>query len=293
MAAALHATSALPSRLRSQVWQGDQLAGATAGVVPSGYAALDALLPGEGWPAGSLTELLVEHGGIGEMRLVAPALQTLTARDSKHVVLVAPPWQPYACALKAWGIALERVVWVRAREEEAAWAAEQALKQEGMGAVLVWLAKARPDAVRRLQVVAQDSRALAFLVRPARARSQSSAAPLRIACEPLLPPDAETIDRHRWLQEAALSVDVFKRRGPPPARPLFVTLPLQAGLLPPPLHSQPQQPPQSQSGHQRQWHESNHVVDRSYLAPVAAGGGEAAPGSSAAARTPGRSTQPA
>ncbi|WP_126878325.1 translesion DNA synthesis-associated protein ImuA [Paraburkholderia kururiensis] len=284
MAAALHATSALPSRLRSQVWQGDQLAGATAGVVPSGYAALDALLPGKGWPAGSLTELLVEHGGIGEMRLVAPALKSLTARDGKHVVFVAPPWQPYACALKVWGIALERVVWVRAREEEAPWAAEQALKQEGMGAVLVWLAKARPDAVRRLQVVAQDSRALAFLVRPAHARSQSSAAPLRIACEPMLPPDAETIDRHRWLQEALLSVDVFKRRGPPPARPLFVTLPLQAGLLP---------PPQSQSGHQRQWHESNHVVDRSYLAPVAAGGGEAASGSPAAARKPGRSAQPA
>lgn len=276
MAAAIHATT-LPLRLQSRIWQGDQLAHAGARAVPSGYPDLDALLPGAGWPAGSLTELLVEHGGIGEMRLLAPALKALTARSAqsasrsgpqsgRHVLLVAPPWQPYAYALHAWGIALDRVVWIRARDDETSWVAEQALKQDGIGAVLVWLPKARADAVRRLQVVAQDSRSLAFLIRPPTARSQSSAAPLRMVCTPVPPPADASISRRRWMQRTALSVDIFKRRGPPLAQPLNVMLPLQEAVLPDPAASSPAA---AQPG-------INHVVDRRHLAAVTTGSREAA-----------------
>ncbi|HEY4295182.1 MAG TPA: translesion DNA synthesis-associated protein ImuA [Paraburkholderia sp.] len=264
-------TTTLPPRLQSQIWQGNQLAHAGASAVSSGYPDLDALLPGAGWPAGSLTELLVEHGGVGEMRLLAPALKALTARanprsSGRHVLLVAPPWQPYAYALQAWGIALDRVVWVRARDDEAPWVAEQALKQDGIGAVLAWLPKARVDAVRRLQVVAQDSRALAFLIRPPAARSQSSPAPLRMVCTPVPPPADATVSRRRWMQHTALSVDIFKRRGPPLAQPLNVMLPLQEAVLPDPAAPSSAA---AQSG-------INHVVDRRHLAAVAAGSREAA-----------------
>jgi protein ImuA len=270
MAAAFPATTLSP-RLQSRIWQGNQLAHVGARAVSSGYPDLDALLPGAGWPAGSLTELLVEHGGIGEMRLLAPALKALTARShpnlSRHVLLVAPPWQPYAHALHAWGIALDQVVWIRARDDEAPWVAEQALKQDGVGAVLVWLPKARSDAVRRLQVVAQDSRALAFLIRPPAARSQSSPAPLRMVCTPVPPPADTSISRRRWMQRTALSVDIFKRRGPPLAQPLNVMLPLQEAVLPDP--AAPSSPAAAQPG-------INHVVDRRHLAAVATGGREVA-----------------
>jgi len=255
----------LPPRLQSRVWQGDQLARASERSVPSGHATLDAQLPGAGWPSGSLTELLVEQGGVGEMRLVAPALRALTAQAGRHVLLVAPPWRPYACALKAWGVALERVIWVRAAEDEAAWVAEQALKQEGIGAVLLWQTKARADAVRRLQVAAQDSQALAFLVRPLAARNQSSPAPLRMTCSPVPPPDDANLNRRQWMQLAALSVDIFKRRGPPPAQPLVITLPLQESMLPQP-GAAPAAP----------WPGINHAVDRRHLAVVAAGGHDTA-----------------
>lgn len=266
MAAALQlAATHLPPRLQSRIWQGDQLAHVGERAVPSGHAALDALLPGAGWPAGSLTELLVEQGGIGEMRLVVPALRTLTATAGQHVLFVAPPWQPYACALEAWGLDLGRVIWVRAREDEAAWVAEQALRQEGIGAVLLWQAKARADAVRRLQVAAQDSRALAFLIRPPAARNQSSPAPLRMVCTPVPPPADATLNRRQWMQLTAVSVDIFKRRGPPPAQPLVVTLPLQDAVLPPPGPASAAPRPGV-----------NHVVDRRHLAALAAGGREAA-----------------
>lgn len=244
------------------MWQGDQLARASERTVPSGHATLDAQLPGAGWPSGSLTELLVEQGGVGEMRLVAPALRALTAQAGRHVLLVAPPWRPYACALKAWGVALERVIWVRAAEDEAAWVAEQALKQEGMGAVLLWQTKARADAVRRLQIAAQDSQALAFLVRPLAARNQSSPAPLRMTCAPVPPPDDANLNRRQWMQLAALCVDIFKRRGPPPAQPLVITLPLQDAVLPQPDAASVVMP----------WPGVNHAVDRRHLAVVAAGG---------------------
>jgi protein ImuA len=46
-------------------------------VLASGHAALDAQLPGGGWPVGALTELLLPHPGVGELRLLAPALAAL------------------------------------------------------------------------------------------------------------------------------------------------------------------------------------------------------------------------
>ena len=43
-------------------------------------AALDAVLPGRGWPQGALTEILLAREGIGEIRLTLPALARLQAQ---------------------------------------------------------------------------------------------------------------------------------------------------------------------------------------------------------------------
>src|SRR6201995_1509156 len=108
-------------------------------------------------------------------------------------MLVAPPYQPCVAALQAWGIDTGRVLWVRSTEDHALWGATQALKQDGIGALRVWLPSPRADKVRRLQVGTQESAPLAFLIRPAAAAPQSSPAPLRMICEPLLPANSETI----------------------------------------------------------------------------------------------------
>ncbi|HEX7936850.1 MAG TPA: translesion DNA synthesis-associated protein ImuA [Paraburkholderia sp.] len=264
MAAAIQlATTPLLSQLRRNMWQGNELAEGESRVVPSGYVALDHVLPGQGWPAGSVTELLVEHCGVGEMRLLANALRHLTKQAGRHVMLVAPPYQPCAVTLRAWGVDVERVLWVRSNEDKALWAATQALKQDGVGAVLVWLSNARADKVRRLQVAAQESSALAFLIRPVEAATQSSPAPLRMICEPLLPANAETINRRQWVQEIGLSIDIFKRRGPPLAKPLRLVLPLQGALLP------------KDGAGSHQVLETQHVVDRRRIASLVAGSGKA------------------
>ncbi|MEZ0602545.1 translesion DNA synthesis-associated protein ImuA [Paraburkholderia sp. IW21] len=264
MAAAIQlAMTALSSQLRRQIWQGNELAEADSWVISSGYAALDQLLPGQGWSAGGLTELLIEHGGVGEVRLLANVLRHLTAHAERYVMLVAPPYQPCAAALRAWGVDVRRVLWVRSSEDQALWAATQALKQDGIGAVLVWLPNARADKVRRLQVAAQESASLAFLIRPLESATQSSPAPLRMICEPLLPANAQTINRRQWLQEIGLSIDIFKRRGPPLTEPLRLILPLQSVLF-----------PENRVG-SNQGREIKHVVDRSHIATLVTGSGEA------------------
>ena len=264
MAAAIQlATTTLSSQLRRQVWQGNEVAEVESRVISSGYTALDRLLPGQGWSVGTLTEVLIEHCGVGEVRLLARTLCHLTKQAGRHVMLVAPPYKPCAATLRAWGVDVERVLWVRSSEDQALWAATQALKQEGIGAVLVWLSNARADKVRRLQVAAQESTTLAFLIRPVGVATQSSPAPLRMICEPLLPANAQTINRRQWLQEIALSIDIFKRRGPPLAEPLRLVLPVQGILLPENGAGSPQEA------------EVKHVVDRNHIATLVARSGEA------------------
>ena len=82
------ATTALSPQLRCHVWQGNELAESEARVISRGYAALNRLLPGQGWSAGGLTELLIEHCMVGEMRLPAHALCHLTTHAERHVMLV-------------------------------------------------------------------------------------------------------------------------------------------------------------------------------------------------------------
>ena len=49
--------------------------------IASGLEALDAQLPGGGWPLGALTEILLQHHGIGELQLLMPALARLIGKE--------------------------------------------------------------------------------------------------------------------------------------------------------------------------------------------------------------------
>lgn len=127
---------------RPDVWRADALSAAPARVCASGHAALDAVLPGGGWPLGALVELLQQAPVQAVWRLLAPALATLDGA----VVLVGAPLPPFAPALEAQGLAAQRLLWVRAdTAAERAWAAEQALACAEVGAVLLWLHEAPPS----------------------------------------------------------------------------------------------------------------------------------------------------
>ena len=163
---------------------GRSLAPAPTGL-PSGLDALDAALPWGGLPRGALTELLVAHDGLGELTLLLPALRAIAAREP--IAWVGPPYLPYAPALAAAGLPLERVRWVLPPPGRAAWALEQCLRAGCLGAVLGWLEQADDRCLRRLQVAAEAGGAVALLFRPLRQAANPSPAALRLAVEAVPP----------------------------------------------------------------------------------------------------------
>ncbi|AZL68485.1 MULTISPECIES: translesion DNA synthesis-associated protein ImuA [Pseudomonas] len=165
-----------------QVWRGRQAQARPIGLQPSGHAALDARLPEGGWPAAALSELLLASPGVGELQLLWPTLARLTAA-SERVVLVAPPFIPYAPAWQAAGVDLRWLVQVDSERDDALWAAEQCLRSGSCAAVLCWPERADDKALRRLQVAAETGNALAFACRPQQAALNPSPAALRIAID--------------------------------------------------------------------------------------------------------------
>lgn len=165
-----------------QVLRGRQAQARPIGLQPSGHVALDARLPEGGWPAAALSELLLASPGVGELQLLWPTLARLTAA-SERVVLVAPPFIPYAPAWQAAGIDLRWLVQVDSERDDALWAAEQCLRSGSCAAVLCWPERADDKALRRLQVAAETGNALAFACRPQQAALNPSPAALRIAID--------------------------------------------------------------------------------------------------------------
>ena len=232
----------LPEALHAAVWRAHQLGRPGAAVLASGFAELDAQLPGGGWPLQTLTELLLPHAGIGELRLLAPVL-VAQQREQRCLMWFDPPAAPCAWALSALGIDMRQLVVVRSRQPlksrarerlpaaDVLWALEHALKSGHLGAVLAWLPARLPaDALRRLQLAAQAHEGPAFLLRDAQMRTQASAAPLRLLLASAGPD--------------LLRVALLKRRGPPLAQPLTLALPpvLSAPALARALRPAPVQP---------------------------------------------------
>lgn len=219
--------AAVPARLESLhpgLWRAHQLGRPAGAAAASGFAELDAHLPGGGWPLATLTELLLPHPGVGELRLLAPALAALQGQQHS-LMWFDPPAAPCAWGLSALGLDVRQLVVVRSRQvlrarqsrerlpaADVLWALEHALKSGHVGAVLAWLPARLPaDALRRLQLAAQAHAGPAFLLRDEALRSQPSPAPLRLLLASAGPD--------------LLRVALLKRRGPPLAQPLVLELP--------------------------------------------------------------------
>jgi len=182
-----------------RVWKG-QATPAARSSQPTGHASLDAVLPLGGWPESALSEVLLPAPGLGELRLLWPTLARLT-QAGQRVVLVAPPYIPYAPAWQQAGVDLRWLQIVDAGSN-APWATEQCLRSGSCAAVLCWLPQADDRSLRRLQVAAETGQSLAFSYRPAAQAINPSPAALRLLLD-------------------VGQVQVLKCRGGlPPARPI-------------------------------------------------------------------------
>lgn len=241
----------LPAHALPDVWRAHELARSHAVGVDTGHAALNAVLPGGGWPAASLTELLQPRPGCGEWGLLAPALARVcdlggsvtggagdrshsAGAAGRHAVLVGAPHAPMGAALAARGLAPSHLVQVAARgAAQRLWVAEQALRCADVACVLLWLDQGQSAQLRRLHITAQEHAKLLFVLRPEWAQHESSPASLRlllrwaddeadVVSASCLPPEADGPAPPSASATPPLWVRVLKRRGPPLESPLLL-----------------------------------------------------------------------
>ncbi len=206
----------VPETLHPSLWRAHQLGRSADNTLPSGFSLLDTQLPGGGWPRRVLTELLLPHPGIGEIRLLAASLAAIQ-RAGRLVMMFDPPAAISALALGELGLDVNQLLVIHTHLQlrpgaDRLWALEQALKSGRVGAVVAWLPqRLRSERLRRLQLAAHAHDGPAFVLREVAAQAHASAAPLRLS---LRPAGADQ-----------LALRVLKRRGPPLLEPLHLALP--------------------------------------------------------------------
>jgi protein ImuA len=206
-----------PPLTRSDVWRGDELATAETRVVSTGHVALDAQLPGGGWPIGALTEVLQAVPEAQVWQLLLPALALAVRRHGGRVVLVGAPQVPFVPAIAAGGLPAETLLWIRGDGAVArSWACEQALRCADVAAVLAWLPQARASDLRRLQLAAAQHENLLFVFRPEAQARMASPARLRLRFVPVSVPAQE---RQRTRLQSWSTDDDFDHAGAPDAQP--------------------------------------------------------------------------
>jgi hypothetical protein len=198
-----------------RLWRGAEARAARHASIPTGRPALDEALGG-GWPQGGLTEVLGPAEGPGSLGLFMPALARLS-RGGQWLAWVAPPYIPYAPALVSQGVDVRSLLWVHARpQRDTLWALEQALRSGTCAAVLGWLPRVEPVALRRLQLAAEAGDTWGIVFRPPEAARQPSPASLRLCLE---------------ARREGVEMVVLKQRGGWPSRRIFIQHPPISGPI--------------------------------------------------------------
>ena len=177
-----------------RLWQGRQGRPARGQALPTGWSVLDEALGG-GWPRRALVEVISDaHQGLS---LLLPLLARLS-RDERWLTWVGPPYVPYAPALVARGVHIDRLLLVRdVSAEQCLWATEQALKSGACGVVLAWPGRVKVAQLRRLQLAAEQGDCPGVLFRGLQALRQGSPAAVRLRVRPSpLGLEVEVVKRH-------------------------------------------------------------------------------------------------
>ncbi len=179
------------------LWQGAARLEQCSENISSGFAALDALLPGGGWPNSTVVENMLHDWGIGELQLWLPLMARLSQQD-KWLSIIAPPYVPYAPALINAGVRLNRLLIIdaAASARDIWWSADKTLRAQTSAMVLVWLPQADPRGIRRLQLAASAGDSIGVLFH--RQHCTGSPAPLRL---------------HLRAHQRGLNIKIIKARG--------------------------------------------------------------------------------
>ena len=191
-----------------QVWRGKDAGRYLKAGIPTGFAELDATLPGSGWPAKAIVEMITPQWGMGELQLLLPLMRTMT-QQKRWILWISPPYVPYAPALERAGIDMDYVVTVQASHslKDALWSIEKALQSSGCALVFGWLDGFAHGAMRRLQLAAETGNSLGVLFR--QHNDEYSHAALRLRLQP---------------SATGVHVEILKARGSYSCRSVHINL---------------------------------------------------------------------
>lgn len=171
------------SKLRDQIRDLSSGSRAAWGVVSSGFTALDAELPGGGLRLGTLVEWISERSGAGA---TCCALRSARAAmgDERPLVIVDGDDSFYPPGLRD-SVDWRRVLLVRCPDRRCLeWAADQALRTSGVGAVLVRYDFEDERRLRRWQLAAESGGTLGLVVRCLPRRPEVCFGDVRIGVTP-------------------------------------------------------------------------------------------------------------
>ncbi|KPH85226.1 hypothetical protein GLUCOINTEAF2_0203512 [Komagataeibacter intermedius AF2] len=196
--------------LRAQVSRLEGHSRRRRGVLPFGVPEIDGRLPDGGLALGALHE--VAGGGHDALNAAASGLFSagIAARTRGKVLWIATRQDLYAPALQQVGLSARRTIYVAASSDTDVLACfEEALRHQGLGAVVAEVARLSMTASRRLQLAAETSGALGIALR--RWRRQTDAADFgqptasvtrwRVSVLPSVPLPVSGVGRSRWLLE--------------------------------------------------------------------------------------------
>jgi hypothetical protein len=200
---------------KTGLWRASSLGADYKQHCSTGFTRLDQELPGTGWPADGVTEFLHNRAGIGELRLLAPALARMTHEQNRWVLFVSPPYIPYPPALAQAGIDLTRVIVSQPRApKDYLWVLEKALASQSCSAVIAWPGRIHEKQIRRLQLASKDGYSWGILFRPEASANNASPAELRLRLRPV-PGNSPGYSQgySPGKDNSAIAVKILKRRG--------------------------------------------------------------------------------
>ena len=178
--------------IAGKLWRGSQAKQGHQGnqrSINTGYESINKQLYNQGWPLGTINEFGTSRDGIGELRLLMPALRALQQSSLQQssrpqsIILIAPPYSLFAPALVKENIDLRSLTIVKTNTlKESLWAAEQSLAGNCCAAVIFWTGTHHINThdLRRLQLAVEKTQSWGVLFRHSRCLSQASVSGLRV-----------------------------------------------------------------------------------------------------------------
>jgi cell division inhibitor SulA len=183
------------------LWQNSPEALGESTCRTTGYAELDCVLPGAGWPTGAVTEIHMQRNDIGELQLILPVTANLT-QSQRQVYLIAPPYLPNETALSDSGVKMSSLSILNdGNLEKQLDFFKLALLNSQCGAIVWWLdqnnEKLDEKNIQYIHQVAKDRHISILLFRASRAA----------------PCEQSTLRLHITRQEGRTQIRVLKRQG--------------------------------------------------------------------------------